>query len=115
VIRSSGQVQVDNLEAITPIGVLLTDVAWNDELKLFVTGRYTTGEASVFEVQVDGSLWTPRAITGLPEAPDSITVAANVPAWVSAGGTVWTQRGSSWISPSAAANETDGTKPVYLE
>jgi hypothetical protein len=115
VIRSSGQVQVDNLEAITPIGVLLTDVAWNDEQKLFVTGRYTTGEAGVFEVQVDGSLWTPRAITGLPDAPDSITVAENVPAWVSAGATVWTQRGSSWISPSAAANETDGTKPVYLE
>lgn len=115
VIRSSGQVQVDNLEAISPIGVQLTDVAWNDELKLFVTGRYTTGEASVFEVQVDGSLWTPRAITGLPGAPDSITVAENVPAWVSAGETVWTQRGSSWVSPSAAANETDGTKPNYLE
>jgi hypothetical protein len=115
VIRSSGQVQVDNLEATTPIGVLLTDVAWNDELKLFVTGHYTTGEASVFEVQVDGSLWTPRAITGLPGAPDSITVAENVPAWVSAGETVWTQRGSSWISPSAGANETDGTNPIYLE
>lgn len=116
VVRTPGQAQVrvDSLEPISPQGIVVTDVAWNDQLKLFTIGRSrSTGEANVYEVQVDGSLWTPRSVVNLPGVPDSITVSENVPAWVSVGGTIWAQSGGSWASP---ANETTfGTNPSYLE
>jgi dipeptidyl aminopeptidase/acylaminoacyl peptidase len=110
----SAQVGVDGLEPISPEGVTVTDVAWNDQLNLFAVGRDTaTGVPSVYEVHVDGSLWTSRGIGNLPQAPDSITVAENEVAWVSAGGTVWAQAAGSWVSP--GQGETRGENPVYLE
>lgn len=110
----AGEVRVDSLIPISPQGITVRDVAWNDQLKLFTIGRSAdTGESSVYEVQVDGSLWTPRGISNLPQAPDSITVAENEVAWVSAGGTVWAQRAGSWVSP--GGGPTSGTNPVYLE
>jgi hypothetical protein len=115
VVRTSNpaQVRVDSLEPISPQGVAVTDVAWNDRLKLFTIGRdLATGDPGVYEVQVDGSLWTPRGISNLP-VPDSITVAANQVAWVSAGGTVWAQQTSAWTS--RGADGTFCTNPVYLE
>lgn len=113
VVRTGPRVRVDNLEPISPLGIVVADVAWNDQLKLFVVGRNaSTGQANVFEVQVDGSLWTPRSIANLPAAPDSITVAEKMPAWVSAGGTIWTQRGSFWSSPEF---DNLGVNPVYVE
>lgn len=117
VIRAGprAQVRVDSLEPISPQGIVVTDVAWNDELKLFTIGSVPgSRDGHVYEVQVDGSLWTARSGTeDLPGAPDSITVAENVPAWVSVGGTVWAQSGGSWASP--AGGQTLGTNPTYLE
>jgi hypothetical protein len=116
VVRNQAQVRVDSLEQITPQGIAIKDVAWNDALKLFVIGKVvSSGETNIFEVQVDGSLWTPRNITGLPQAPDSITVAENQVAWVSALQTIWVQRAGSWASPGLANGQTNGTNPVYLE
>jgi hypothetical protein len=116
VVRNQAQVRVDSLEQITPQGIAIKDVAWNDALKLFVIGRVvSSGETNIFEVQVDGSLWTPRNITGLPQAPDSITVAENQVAWVSALQTIWVQRAGSWASPGPANGQTNGINPVYLE
>jgi hypothetical protein len=115
VVRSTNpaQVRVDSMEPISPQGVAVTDVAWNDRLKLFTIGRdVATGDPSVYEVQVDGSLWTPRGIGNLP-VPDSITVAANQVAWVSAGGTVWSQQTSAWTGRGASGAFC--TNPVYLE
>jgi lipoprotein LpqB-like beta-propeller protein len=117
VVRPRGQApaRVDSLEPISPLDVAVTDVAWNDELKLFTIGTVPgSGEGHVYEVQVDGSLWTSRAGTqDLPGAPDSITVAENVPAWVSVAGTVWAQSGGSWTSPNGSAAQC--TNPIYLE
>jgi hypothetical protein len=117
VVRTPGQAQVriDSLEPITPEGIAVNDVAWNDQLKLFVVGRVlsSTHEYNVYEVQVDGSLWTPRQVINLPGQPDSITVSENVPAWVSVGGTVWTQTGGSWSNP--GDKTTYGDNPTYLE
>ena len=116
VVRPPGQAQVrvDSLEPISPQGIAVTDVAWNDQLKLFTIGRVlSTGDTNVYEVQVDGSLWTPRSIENLPGAPDSITVSENVPAWVSVGGTVWPQSGGSWGGP--VSDPTLGINPTYLE
>jgi hypothetical protein len=116
VVRSPAQVRVDSLEQITPQGIAIKDVAWNDALKLFVIGRVvSSGETNIFEVQVDGSLWTPRNISGLPSAPDSITVAENQVAWVSAGQAIWVQRAGSWANPGPINGQTNGTNPVYLE
>jgi hypothetical protein len=116
VVRNQAQVRVDSLEQITPQGIAIKDVAWNDSLKLFVIGRaVSSGDTNIFEVQVDGSLWTPRNITNLPQAPDSITVAENQVAWVSAGTTVWVQSAGSWANPGPGNGQTNGVNPVYLE
>jgi len=113
-VRNAGQVRVDSLEPITPLGLVISDVAWNDQLKLFVIGKSSlTGDTNIFEVQVDGSLWTPRSIANLPADPNTITVASGAPAWVSVGTTVWTQPGGTWAPP--GNDVTDGTDPVYAE
>jgi hypothetical protein len=72
-----------------------------------------TVDSGVFEVQVDGWLWTPTSTAGLPQAADSITVAENGFAWVSAGPTVWEQGAGVWTSP--IGSSTDGTNPVYVQ
>lgn len=109
----SAQVRVDSLEAISPQGVGVIDVAWNDSLKLFTVGRdLATGDPSIYELQADGSRWTARGINNLP-VPDSITVAESQEAWVSAGGTVWAQQAGGWTS--RGTNGANCTNPVYLE
>lgn len=114
VVRNQTLVRVDSLQPVTPIGVAIRDVAWNDPLKLFVIGRAVgNGQTNIYEVQVDGSLWTPRNVANLPQDPDTITVAENQDAWVSAGQTVWVQRAGSWTFP--GNGPTPGTDPVYLE
>jgi len=111
---AQAQVRVDSLEPISPQGIAVTDVAWNDQLKLFTIGRVLSSRSTnVYEVQVDGSLWTPRSTENLPGVPDSITVAENVPAWVSVDKTVWAQSGGSWAGP--VTDPTFGTNPTYLE
>ena len=112
--QQTQQVTVDGLAPISPQGVTITDVAWNDQLNLFAIGRdASTGVASVYETHVDGSLWTSRGTSNLPPTPDSITVAEKEAAWVSAGGTVWEQAAGSWVSP--GQGQTPGEAPVYLE
>ena len=111
---TGGTVSVVNLQQISPQGVSVTDVAWNGQLKLFATGHnIATGESGIYEVQVDGSLWTPRGNGNLPGPADSITIAEVQNAWVSTGQTVWVQSGFSWTSP--RGGQTPGTNPVYTE
>jgi hypothetical protein len=115
IARVGAQVYVDAVAPITPIGIDIDDVAWNDELKLFCIGTAAnSGEEQLIEVQVDGSLWSTSRIVGLPGAPESLTVAEFKPVWVSVGSTVWTQSGSSWASP-VQGGETGGSAPAYLE
>lgn len=113
VVRSPGQVRVDSLEPISPLGIVAVDVAWNDQLKLFMIGHDANSYYNEFEMQADGALWTPKNTTNLPGIVDSITVAENLPAWVSAGGSVFVQHGTSWANPGLEA--TAGSNPVYLE
>jgi hypothetical protein len=115
VVRSADSVRVSGLSAISPLGIAVTDVAWNDSFKLFAIGHeISSDEGGVFEVQCDGSLWLPRGIGNLPQDPDSISVAENVVASVSAGGTVWVQHAGTWVSPTGGST-TYGSNPVYLE
>jgi len=102
---------VVNLAPISPQGVKATDVAWNDDLKLFTTGRYSSGAGGVFEVQADGSQWTADDVSTLPETPDTITAAQGDVAAVASDGTIWLQNRTSWVS--LKASEAGGSAPVY--
>jgi len=113
VIRSGDAIQVSDLRLLSPSGVSITDVAWNDSLKLFAVGHRLNGAANVYELQSDGSLWTARGTPDLPGAPESITVAEHVVAAVSQAESVWVQRGGSWGSPSSGT--AHGTNPAYVE
>jgi hypothetical protein len=115
IVRGAGPVRVDTLDAISPAGVAVTDVAWLDSLKLFAIG-YLLGsqDARTFVTGVDGTEWTNSAIGNLPVAPDSVAAATASSVWVSANGYVWKQSGNSWVSP-GPTGQTPGTEPVYLE
>jgi hypothetical protein len=117
VVRTSDSdsVQVSELTLISPASVSVSDVAWNDPLKLFAVGRNIGGGANVYEVQSDGSLWASRGISNLPPTPDSITVAQNVVAAVSAANTVFVQSrgGGTWVPP--LGGTAQGTNPIYVE
>lgn len=114
IVRNATQVSVTNLAPISPQAVRVSDVAWNDELKLFAVGSDTrTGDSQVYEVQCDGSLWNPRDSNELPGAPDTVTAFANSEVVVSIGDTVWQQNGTSWQG--LLDGETRGTNPIYLE
>jgi hypothetical protein len=108
-------VQVDSLQAISPEGTVVTDVAWLDSLQLFAIGYLSQSKDSqTFETGVDGSEWTNRGIGTLSYAPTSVTVAALASVWVSANQVVWRQSGTDWVSP-VGNDQTPGTNPVYLE
>ncbi|MEO9138221.1 MAG: LpqB family beta-propeller domain-containing protein [Jatrophihabitans sp.] len=115
VVRTAGQVRVDALQSVSPEGVQVLDVAWIGPQKIFAIGSIVgSGDPRIFESNVDGSFWTGRNIGSLPEPPDSVSVAVNQLAWVSANDTVWEQNGRGWSSPGSTA-QTTGDKPVYLE
>lgn len=114
IVRSQNQVSVNNLQPISPQGVAVTDVAWNDQFKLFATGHdMTIGDSQVYEVLCDGSLWTPGGDQGLPGAPEAVTAASGSEAVVSSGDTLYQQQGSQWRG--LLNGETPGSNPVYLE
>lgn len=115
IVRSGAHVRVANLTPISPQGIAIRDVAWNDDLKLFAIGtNIVTTTWGLYEVQSDGSLWTLRSSSGLPQAPDSLTVASGAVAVVSAGVTVWRQlAGPSWEG--LVLDVTLGSNPVYVE
>lgn len=109
-------VQVVSLAPITPQDTDITDVAWNDQLKLFAVGKAaSTGVPGVYEVQVDGSLWVSHSIGNLPAGPDTITASPKLVAAVSAGGEIWKQNAGqnagAWVSPQGT--DAHGTAPVY--
>jgi len=114
IVRTAGSVRVDGLTPISPQDVTVTDVAWNDQLKLFSIGiDQDLRTASVWEVQSDGSRWFNSGTAGLPRGPDSITVLADSPAAVSVGSTVWKQNGDVWEG--LRGDETPGRNPIYVE
>ena len=117
VVRS-GSVRVDSAQPITSPSYTLTDVAWNDDVTLYVIGRDATHSYGIWAANVDGSITAggaslqSRSRAGLPQAPDSIAAAPGVSQWVSAGGNVFELK-SDWEGPNN--HTTPGTKPVYLE
>ncbi|MDT4917311.1 MAG: hypothetical protein QOH89_2011 [Pseudonocardiales bacterium] len=116
VVRGAGPVRVDGLQPVSPVGVVVTDVAWLDAFKLFAIGYLASSQDSrTFETGVDGTDWTNSTLGNLPDPPDSITAATSANVWVSTvTGYVWELNGTSWVSP-GTTGQTVGTQPVYLE
>lgn len=116
IVRSAAGVRVDTLAPISPEGVVVQDVAWTDPLRLIGIGYLGSSfDSRIFETSIDGAGWTLRGITGLPDAPNTITAAPRAIAWVSVGDTVWKQDGSAWIGPGRSGlGQTAGTAPIYL-
>jgi Lipoprotein LpqB beta-propeller domain len=113
--RASNTVPVDQLVAVTPGSVNIADAAWNDDTTLYVVGTAGTNYG-VWSVQDDGSQWTERSHANLPEAAQQIAAAPDQYPWVSAGGALFVQRSSSWVSPFGGPDATvHGTSPTYLE
>jgi hypothetical protein len=121
IVRTATGATVDSMEPVTPIGLRLTDVAWNDVSTLYAIGSDVArpGSYGIWSVQVDGSSLTARAITNLPGAPDSITASQYGLPWVSAKTAVWVQRGpeNAWTAPTGRGpgQTTYGTGPNYVQ
>ncbi len=116
VVRSGEDVRVEALTQLTPPGVVVTDVAWNNPTTLYLLGYYapTPTAFGIWSVQSDGSSFTARSTLNLPGAPDAIAAAPNVSPWVSVGQTVWVQRNNSWAAP-GGVGVTAGSAPTYLQ
>lgn len=114
IVRGTGPLQIVGLHAISPKQAVITDVAWITSLRLFAIGRLgNSSDPVTFDTGVDGTDWTPAQVTGLPRAPETVTVTAGASAWVAAGNFVWTQSGGQWAPP--VGGQTPGTAPVYVE
>ena len=110
----AGGARIEGLTPITAVGVAVTDVAWNDELKIFGIGHdVATGIPGIYEFQCDGSLWRAIGISGLPNEPQTITVAGGQDAAVSVGDSVWKQSAGTW-EPLNSSDEAQGTAPIYV-
>jgi hypothetical protein len=115
IVRGSGQVRLDGLQAISPEDAVVTDVGWLDPLTLYAIGSFaSTGDARFFDTSVDGSQWTNRTIGNLTYPPDSVTATAGAPEWVSERGYVWRYSAQGWASP-GPTGQTPGRAPVYLQ
>ncbi|MBE7188812.1 LpqB family beta-propeller domain-containing protein [Jatrophihabitans endophyticus] len=117
VVRAGGQVTLgQQLQQVSPDGVLIQDVAWAEPLKLVAIGYNPhTLEHHVYDVGSDGSSFTTQSTGNLPGVPSFLAVAVRQPIWVTANRGVWQQEaGNTWVSPGAGL-QTDGYAPVYLE
>ena len=61
VVRSGQDVRVDGLTQVTPPGLVLGDVAWNNPTTMYTVGHYAANPSSfgIWSVQTDGSALEP--------------------------------------------------------
>jgi hypothetical protein len=110
-------VRIDSVQPITSAGYRLTDVAWSDNITLWVIGSDGQRRA-IWSVNVDGANFRERSSAGLPQLQvDSIAAAPSVVQWVSVGGYVFSRRGTDqqgadWEGP--GRHTTRGRSPVYV-
>jgi hypothetical protein len=110
------KVRVDSAQAITPPSYHLSDVAWSDDMTLWVVGTDDPQQHShgIWSVTVDGSTVREHSSAGLPQGADSIATGSGLLPWVSAGGYVF-ELSTEWAGPGPNHRTTAGTAPVYLE
>src|SRR5262249_15256701 len=107
-------VRIASPQPIMPPTFHLSDVAWDDDMTLWVVGTSDPQQRShgIWSVTVDGANMQLQSSAGLPQGADSITTRSGVLPWVPVGKPVF-MLGSAWEGPN---NHTPpGTAPVYLE
>ncbi len=116
IVRAAGQIRIDKLNQISPEDSVITDVGWVEPAKLNATGYDTaSGDAHVYQTDVDGAAWDARGVYEMPVGPTSFTVAPGQTGWAAAAGALWIQSGvSNWTS-AGPTGQTDGYSPVYVE
>jgi lipoprotein LpqB-like beta-propeller protein/sporulation and spore germination protein len=113
VVRT-GRVYVTNPLPIMPPNYHLSDVAWDDNMTLWVVGTDASQRNSngIWSLTVDGANIEAQSTEGLPQGADSIATGSGVLPWVSVGGYVF-KLGADWEGPNH--HTTRGAAPVYLE
>jgi lipoprotein LpqB-like beta-propeller protein/sporulation and spore germination protein len=122
VVRSSStQVQIEQLQQISPNDVTVTDVAWIEGERLNAIGFDSeTQDPHVYRTGADGSAWTEYGIGELPGPPSTLAGAPGAPAWTASGSDVFVQvTPTTWLNPGpgAALQATSalGSAPTYVE
>jgi hypothetical protein len=112
----NNSVRIDSAQPIMPPSYHLSDVAWSDDMTLWVVGTSDPQRRShgIWSVTVDGANLRVHSTSGLPQGADSIATGSGVLPWVSAGGYVF-ELGTDWEGPGPNHRTTAGTAPVYLE
>jgi hypothetical protein len=107
-------VRIASPQPIMPPTYHLSDVAWDDDMTLWMVGTDDLQQHShgIWSVTVDGANMQQESSAGLPQGADSLTTGSGVLPWVSVGGHVFVL-GSDWEGPNN--HTTAGTAPVYLE
>jgi Lipoprotein LpqB beta-propeller domain/Sporulation and spore germination len=110
----NNSVRIDSAQPIMPPSYHLSDVAWSDDMTLWVVGSNDSQRNShgIWSVTVDGANIREQSTTNLPLGADSIATGPGVLPWVSAGGYVF-ELSTDWEGPNH--HTTPGTAPVYLE
>ena len=118
---SSSQVQIQQLQQISPNDVTVTDLAWIEGERLNAIGSDSeTQDPHVYRTGADGSAWTEYGIGELPGPPATLAGAPGAPAWTASGADVFVQvTPTTWSNPgpSAALQATSalGSAPTYVE
>jgi len=114
-VDGTSSVHIANPLPIMPPNYHLSDVAWDDNMTLWVVGTDASQRNShgIWSLTVDGANIEAQSTSGLPQgAADSIATGSGVLPWVSTGGYVF-KLGADWEGPNH--HITAGKSPVYLE
>ncbi|MGI8665891.1 MAG: GerMN domain-containing protein [Jatrophihabitans sp.] len=115
VVTSGTDVRIDSFEPVTPALLNVRDVGWADRSKLLLIAGTPSTELQVWQVQSDGSQLTSLVNVGLPGGErTAIAVAEGRLPLLAVSDSIWTQRGSSWVS-FPGGTPTPGINPIYSQ
>jgi hypothetical protein len=121
VVTSGNDFRIDSFEPVTPVQLVVSDIAWADETQLSVIGASTAsaGVAQMWRLGSDGSQLSPIPNSGLPPgSPSAIAERDGQPTLVSASGFIWARatETSEWTSyPATKTPPQGGINPIFAE
>jgi hypothetical protein len=114
VVRDDDAVSVRDLRSVAPTVGQVVDVAWrNAGLLMLLAGDPSTQRTVPYTVGVDGWELTTTTTAGLPGQATAVAAAPGRQPLVSAGGTMWTLAGGTWVTLVRGAEPRTGTAPFY--
>jgi hypothetical protein len=120
-ISSGTDVRIDSFEPVTPVQLVVSDIAWANETKLSVIAASTAsaGPAQVWRLSSDGSQLIQATSLNLPPAsPSAIAERDGQPTLISVSGYIWAYVSESkgWSSYPAIKNSNQGgVNPIFAE